>query len=930
MRTTILILSWLCLVLHIGAMHFPQPGSTFRNLTYRDGLSGTSVTDIMTDHNGEIWLATSNGVNTYNGKRLVSFRFGDGARHNFVYHIYEDDSHHIFATSRQGIYCIGYGDKQFQRIVPEIQSAEALLPWTGDTLFIGNRDGLHIYDGKKLKTILIAETPMDLANSVRDIRRGTDGRVWFVSKLALNVLTPQTGKVESWPLADKMPVSASLSRMAISKNKCYIGTKNDGLYVCDLTSKQVKAIPEVGYVVTSLKIDKQGKLCVGTDGSGAYLINMANDSIERHFRTDANEHDRIISNAVYCYYRDDHGVDWYGYFRYGLTHTFHLEQLFRPYRYKSFTTEGMSVRCYSVDKDYIMIGTTDGCYFIDPRRDIVHHITPSQLAGGHIVTSVIRYGDYYYIATYDGGLRRFNPQTMAVSKVPVDQDFDHITVTQLVINPSWNSLGIATSQGLFVLRPDGTLVHFDESNSKLGRGTVSNISFDAKGNGWLSSEPGLTRYDIKAQQFQQEGFPAGFFNDVKGLRGAQGHDGLQFFYNSDDIYYTDTRLQHFGRLEFSHLLDKELRLSFVDDMQGHYWVSNERGLFRIDYDLKHLQYFGEGEGIMCQFITDGSLHIDHQQQLWMGTSNGLLHANLKDIEKWQKRVKHNILLYQIRVGGELLTEIEEAMISDQKRLTLTWNFTSEALQALPVVTDYSRSAGRIFEYRIDHKGKWVAINDEQPLEVRGLMLGRHLLSIRVSGLQNTAKDYELYVVPSWTAVVELILLLVAIGLFVWWRSYRRNTKMLLSERDSIEEALVEMEQAHEMTEQDQERQKYERVRMNEAECEKILCHIHKYMETQKPYQNPELKMADVAEVLQVSPSKLSQVFNLYLNESYYEFINNYRLEEFKRRVDAGDNERFTLLALSEQCGFKKSSFFATFRRVEGMTPTEYLKKKHKL
>ena len=100
-----------------------------------------------------------------------------------------------------------------------------------------------------------------------------------------------------------------------------------------------------------------------------------------------------------------------------------------------------------------------------------------------------------------------------------------------------------------------------------------------------------------------------------------------------------------------------------------------------------------------------------------------------------------------------------------------------------------------------------------------------------------------------------------------------------------------------------------------------------YIEKHESYKNPDLKMSDLADVLGLSASKLSQVFSLYLKENYYEFINQYRLDEFKRLIDEGEYKRYTLTALSEKCGFKKSSFFSTFRRVEGMTPTEYLKVK---
>ena len=120
-------------------------------------------------------------------------------------------------------------------------------------------------------------------------------------------------------------------------------------------------------------------------------------------------------------------------------------------------------------------------------------------------------------------------------------------------------------------------------------------------------------------------------------------------------------------------------------------------------------------------------------------------------------------------------------------------------------------------------------------------------------------------------------------------------------------------------------QKYARVKVDEKEFADIVERMKAYIEEKQCYTNPDLKMSDLAEVLGLSSSKLSQVFSLYVKENYYEFINRYRLEEFKRLIAEGEYKKYTLTALSEKCGFKKSSFFSTFRRVEGMTPTEYLK-----
>ena len=104
-----------------------------------------------------------------------------------------------------------------------------------------------------------------------------------------------------------------------------------------------------------------------------------------------------------------------------------------------------------------------------------------------------------------------------------------------------------------------------------------------------------------------------------------------------------------------------------------------------------------------------------------------------------------------------------------------------------------------------------------------------------------------------------------------------------------------------------------------------LIKMKDYIEKNRIYTDPDLKMSDLADHLGISSSKLSQVFNLYLKENWYDFINRYRLAEFKRLIAEGKDKQYTLLALSAKCGFKKSSFFTTFRKVEGMTPTEYLK-----
>lgn len=230
--------------------------------------------------------------------------------------------------------------------------------------------------------------------------------------------------------------------------------------------------------------------------------------------------------------------------------------------------------------------------------------------------------------------------------------------------------------------------------------------------------------------------------------------------------------------------------------------------------------------------------------------------------------------------------------------------------------------GGLYEYRLDG-GSWRLVQDGESIDVRNLFIGLHQLEVRLAGVEGSASVYHLSVVPSLWAVLEAMLLVAILSAaFVFYR-YRKNTKVLLSERDEIEEALIESE---ELRVQGEELPKYQRVRIDDEECADIVKRMRAYIERDKVYTDVDLKMKDLAEELHLSPSKLSQVFSLYLNENYYDFINRYRLNEFKRLIAEGEYKRYTITALSERCGFKKSNFFSTFRKVEGMTPAEYLRK----
>jgi AraC-like DNA-binding protein len=61
-----------------------------------------------------------------------------------------------------------------------------------------------------------------------------------------------------------------------------------------------------------------------------------------------------------------------------------------------------------------------------------------------------------------------------------------------------------------------------------------------------------------------------------------------------------------------------------------------------------------------------------------------------------------------------------------------------------------------------------------------------------------------------------------------------------------------------------------------------------------------------------------------MHQSYYDFINQYRIEEFKNRLADPESERYNLLSIAFDSGFQsKGTFNSIFKKFTGMTPSEY-------
>jgi AraC-like DNA-binding protein len=119
-------------------------------------------------------------------------------------------------------------------------------------------------------------------------------------------------------------------------------------------------------------------------------------------------------------------------------------------------------------------------------------------------------------------------------------------------------------------------------------------------------------------------------------------------------------------------------------------------------------------------------------------------------------------------------------------------------------------------------------------------------------------------------------------------------------------------------------EKYGKSGLSDEKAEACLKSLLGLMETEQSFTDPDLTLAALAERLGVSPHNLSEVINTRVGQTFFDFVNKYRVEKVSRDLRDPGKRGLKLLALAFEAGFNsKSSFNSIFKRFTGQTPSDF-------
>ena len=125
----------------------------------------------------------------------------------------------------------------------------------------------------------------------------------------------------------------------------------------------------------------------------------------------------------------------------------------------------------------------------------------------------------------------------------------------------------------------------------------------------------------------------------------------------------------------------------------------------------------------------------------------------------------------------------------------------------------------------------------------------------------------------------------------------------------------------------QEIHKYEKSPLTVQTKNDILQRLEDLMIKEKMFLNSSITLGEIADKLSVIPRYLSQVINELKGQNFYDFVNSYRIEEAKKILSDPSHDDEKILAVLFESGFNSKSVFNTvFKKITGITPSEYRRK----
>jgi ligand-binding sensor domain-containing protein/signal transduction histidine kinase/DNA-binding response OmpR family regulator len=733
----------------------------FKNYQVQNGLSSNTITTILQDKKGFIWIGTRNGLNRFDGNTFKVFHNvlsdAQSLGSNSIFSLFEDKKEQLWVGTYSGIYLYDPRQERFSafKLIPPGEVRYMAADNTGNIWIISN---LTLYKYNQRDSTVVAFNLKD--DQTIALHVSEKGDVWTATASGLvKHYNAATNSFSSYnikkivndndlpPIEDLYPIGDSSILIGCMNKVLLFNYKNS-------TVKNLFKNNRVSNDVHVHKIFRQSadEYWLGTE-NGIYIFNIKN-YVTKVISKDYSNPYSISDNVISTIFRDKEGGIWIGTFFGGVN--------YYSQQYNAFKK-----------------------YFPEPDKESL---------SGNIVHEICKddHGNLW-VGTEDAGLNRIDLKTGAITKFKADDKPGSISYQNIHgIVSDGNELWIGTYEhGLDVmdLKTFKIIRHYDASSkpNSLASNFIISLYRTKKGEILAGTWYGLFKYNRKENNFTAMPFFNShiqcihedengtlwvgtygngiyFLNKEKNIKGRMSYQPgkanslINNYVNNlfedqqKNLWFcTERGLSHFDRrtgivknFTIEDGLPDNQIFRIVEDNSGFFWISTAKGLSRFDMAKNEFTNYHSANGLPTEQFNYNSSFKNDDGTLFFGTVKGMISFNPKDFIK-------NTFIPPVYITG-LQINNEEAPIGNEKdglhkSITYTNNITlsygKSNISIDVAALSYIIPEMNEYAYKMDGVDKdWIVLKKNRRIYYTKLPPGKYTFRVKGSNSEGVWNNKE--------------------------------------------------------------------------------------------------------------------------------------------------------------------------------------------
>ena len=779
-------------------------------------LSSNLATQVFQDKSGFIWIATRNGLNTYDGYNITVIKKDMsnflGLNSNYIISLAQDEKEHILLGTNNSL--LEFTGSEFLKIPMLDSKGKELATYVKQVYPLKNKDvavatsgyGIMLKKQDEQKCHAM-KGEVEKLKYIHKLLEDKRGRLWIITEDGKLYRKETNGRVTSHFAGTEGVGAQDIQQDALGN--LYLASKNQGVHLLRAGSNVFTRISSIGNLpIDNIYISRNNKLYIGCDGLGIYVYDP-----QTGFLQDNPLFSRLVNLAkskVTSIIEDYHGNIWVSMLQKGVFMQSNIQNDFNYMGFRLGNRNVIGENCVtslSINQgNQVWVGTDkDGLYLFNIATQSVegHFLNQST-----VLTLCKDQQGRTWVGTYTDGLGymdaagSFHPVDLGISK--------SVGILDIKQDPQGNIWIATMGKGLFCLQKDGS-----RRNYKAKYGADNNLKVNSLPNDYLikmalskdgnhvyiATSVGLACLDRKRNSWGST------FKGVNCLN-KNSFSHCVFVDSKDHVWYGtedgafcfDFRKGIKPKLytTANGLTDNSVA-SITEDYQGNIWLGTIKGLNKLALKSGTITKFYAESGLQSNEFSDASVCTTQDRKtILMGGSGGLNWFQADQVRQhpWQAKVV---------ISGFILNNkmVTPGMKSGSYTITDNWSTFSRDFQLSHEDNTFTLQLSTLTYNDVEQISYVYSINGDawrtvpagqNELAFSHMAPGRYKYRIKAicNGYETPVKEFTIIVHPAWYASIwaklfYLLLLIAAIMLYLRHRKRQMEDQLILQQHIHAEE-----------------------------------------------------------------------------------------------------------------------------------------------